>query len=311
MVSIWYPSGALTLTKNATHRAILLMFASAAMFGAMAFAAKIATSRLSGAEVALIRMAVGLTPVIVIPEARRSALKFERIDLLIYRGFFGALAVMLYFIAIQHTSVGIATLLNYTSPLWSGVLSVALLSERISPKVLIPLPIALVGIVLVVHAHASPGDVLGFGRWELLGVTSGVCSGAAVTAIRAARRSESSWAVFASFSLFGVLVNAPLAILQWKTPRPDEWGALAAMSILAIGAQLLMTFSLRWIDAMTVGVVSQLAVVVSMMLGAVFLAERITPVAALGSLLTLGGVIGVTYVTSLRGAAVIAASDAG
>lgn len=287
------------------------MFGSAAMFGAMAFAAKIATARLSGAEVALIRMIAGLTPFFVIPEARRAALKFERVDLLIYRGFFGATAVMLYFFAIQHTSVGIATLLNYTSPLWSGLLSIFFLSERISSKVLIPLPVAIAGIFLVVHAHASPGDVLGFGRWELIGLTSGVCSGAAVTAIRAARRSESSWAVFGSFSLFGVLVNLPFALIGWKTPKSDEWVSLIAMSAFAMGAQLLMTFSLRWIDAMTAGVVSQVAVVISMLLGALFLAERITAVAAIGSLLTLGGVIGVTYVTSLRGPAAIAASDAG
>ena len=35
---------------------------------------------------------------------------------------------------------------------------------------------------------------------------------------------------------------------------------VAATAVFAMGAQLLMTFSLRWVDAMTVGVISQLAV---------------------------------------------------
>jgi drug/metabolite transporter (DMT)-like permease len=61
-----------------------------------------------------------------------------------------------------------------------------------------------------------------------------------------------------------------------------------------------MTFSLRWVDAMTVGVISQLAVLISMALGATLLNEVITPMAALGSVLTIGGVVGVMYVTSMR-----------
>jgi drug/metabolite transporter (DMT)-like permease len=59
-----------------------------------------------------------------------------------------------------------------------------------------------------------------------------------------------------------------------------------------------MTFSLRWLDAMTTGVISQLAVVMSFIFGAVFLHDRITPAGALGSALTIGGVIGVIYLTS-------------
>jgi drug/metabolite transporter (DMT)-like permease len=269
------------------------MFASA-----MAFAAKIAAARLSGPEVAMVRMAFGLLPVLLVPRWLRAARSMQRFDLLIYRGVFGGIAVMLYFVALQHASVGVATLLNYTSPIWSGLFSMLLLRERFGARVLIPLPIALFGIFLVVHAHARPGEVLGFGRWELAGALSAVAGGAAITAIRAARRTESSWAVYASFCFFGMLVNAPLALLRWQWPHSDEWVALAATGLLAMGAQLFMTFSLRWLDAMTTGVISQLAVVVSFILGAVFLHDRISPAGALGSALTIGGVIGVIYLTS-------------
>lgn len=275
------------------------MSAAATMFGAMAFAAKIASARLSGPQVAMIRMAVGLLPCLLVPRWRRAAMKFQRLDLLFYRGFFGGIAVMLYFLAIEHTSAGIATLLNYTSPLWSGILSMLLLGEHYSAKVLIPIPIALAGVAMVVHAHAHPGDALGFGRWELVGVLSAVASGAALTAMRAARRGENSWAVYASFCLLGFFVNAPLALMHWKNPNGREWIALAATAVLAIGAQLLLTFSLKWVDAMTVGVISQLAVIVSMALGAMFLGERIGLLSAVGAALTIGGVAGVTYVTSL------------
>jgi drug/metabolite transporter (DMT)-like permease len=285
------------------------MVGSAVLFGAMAFAAKLASGRLSGSQVALIRFMTGLIPALVIPRYRRSAFTFTRVDLLMYRGIFGGLAVLLYFIAIEHINVGVATLLNYTAPLWSGLLSIFFLGERISAKVLIPMPIALAGVFLVVQANAKPGDVVGFGVWELVGALSAVASGAAVTAMRAARQSENSWAVYGSFCLFGTLICAPMAIMSWQKPLASEWIALAATSLFAIGAQLLLTFSLRWVDAMTVGVISQLAVVVAMLLGVTILRERLSAMAIAGAVLTLGGIIGVVYVTSLAKRTAVAADE--
>jgi drug/metabolite transporter (DMT)-like permease len=283
----------------AVRRALLLMTAAASMFGAMAFTAKLASARLAGPQVAMIRFAIGLVPCLLVPRYRRAALHFQRLDLLFLRGFFGGLAVLLYFIAIEHTTVGVATLLNYTAPLYSGFLSMLFLGEEISAGVLIPMPVALLGVFLVVHAHAAPGELLGFGKWELIGACSAVASGAAVTAMRAARRGENSWSVYGSFCLLGLFVTMPQGLWSWKTPTASEWVALLATSLFAIGAQLTMTFTLRWVDAMTVGVISQLAVIISMALGATLLNDRITPLAALGSALTISGVIGVVYVTSL------------
>lgn len=295
--------------RTATQRALLLMFGSAMLFGAMAFAAKLASARLTGSQVAFLRFATGLLPVLLIPHFRTRALTFQRLDLLFYRGFFGGLAVLCYFIAIAKISVGVATLLNYTAPIFSGMFSILFLKERISPKVLIPMPVALAGVFLVVHAHAQPGDLLGFGKWELVGCLSALCSGVAVTAMRAARRGENSWSVYTSFCLLGTVVTAPLAIATWQWPVRDEWMSLAATSLFAIGAQLLLTFSLRWVDAMTVGVISQLAVIVSMALGATFLGEHISAMSAAGAALTIGGVTGVVYVTSLAKRTVIAADE--
>lgn len=287
------------------------MVGSAVFFGAMAFSAKLASARLSGSQVAMLRFATGLLPALLVPHFRARAFTFSRVDLLLYRGLFGGSAVLCYFIAIEKISVGVATLLNYTSPLFSGILSMMFLREQISPRVLIPVPVALAGVFLVVRANARPGDVLGFGAWELIGALSALLSGAAVTAMRAARQhGENSWAVYTSFCLLGTLLTAPLAILTWKTPSAVDWFWLAATSIFAIAAQLLLTFSLRWVDAMTVGVISQLAVVVALLLGATLLNERIPPAAALGAALTIGGVVGVVYVTSLRRRTVIAAEVA-
>jgi drug/metabolite transporter (DMT)-like permease len=281
------------MMTNPMHRALALMTLSATFFGLMAFAAKLAAARLSGPEVAFFRFAAGLMPLLFVGRYRRAAMKFQRLDLLFYRGFFGGVAVLLYFVSMEHLSAGEATLLNYTAPIFSGLLSIFLLGEVISPKVMFAVPVALAGVILVVHAEA------GFGRWELAGIASAVCSGAALTAMRAARRTEGSWAVYGAFCLIGLLTTVPQTLLSWKTPRGEEWLSLGATALFAMAAQLLMTFALRWVDAMTAGVISQLAVLLSMACGTLFLHDRITALSALGVGLTISGVCGVVYFTSL------------
>jgi len=282
-----------------TERALIFTTVSATCFGVMAFAAKLASAQLTGPQVACVRFSFGILPCLLIPTYRHLAFQYQRVDLLLIRGFFGGMTVLLYFGAIAHIDVGVATLLNYTAPLFSGIFSVLFIGERISARVLLPLPVALAGVYFVVHAHAHPGDVLGFGRWELCAIGGAMCSGLAVTTIRAARRSENSWSVYMSFNLIGLMVCLPFSF-PWHLPDRSSINALAGTAIFAVGGQLLMTFSLRWVDAMTVGVISQLAVIVSMALGATLLHESIPPMAAVGAMLTISGVLGVVYVTTLK-----------
>lgn len=279
---------------------MLLFVASSSLFGLMAFIAKLASERIPGSEVAMIRFAVGFVPILLIPAVRRRSFEWTRYDLLLIRGFFGGTAVLFYFLAIAHIPVGIATLLNYLSPVFAGVYAAAFAGEPLRAKIVIPLFVALVGVWLVVGAQGNSATILGFGKWELVGLLSAVCSGAAVTAIRVARRTENSWAIFSSFSVFGVIVTAPFAIWSWVTPTPYEWMLLVLVGIVSIAAQMLMTHAFRWVQTLIAGVISQMGVIVAMLLGAIFLAERMTPRALLGTAITLAGVVAVMVVSNRR-----------
>jgi drug/metabolite transporter (DMT)-like permease len=262
----------------------------------MAFAAKLAAARLSGGEIAFCRFAFMLVPVLAVPRIGRKAVEFQRLDLLAYRGIFGGVAVLLYFLAIAHIPVGIATLLNYSSPVFSVVFAALFLGERADRRLLIPLAAALLGLTLTVTGDR--GTSFHFGLWEMVGLASGVLSGAAVTAIRAARRTEGSWAVYGSFSLCGLLATAPFALPGFAAPTVREWLLLAAVGGASVVAQLLMTWAYRWVTNLQAGVISQLTVVISMLLGVVFLGDRLTLIQVLGGALALGGVIGVAWTQS-------------
>jgi drug/metabolite transporter (DMT)-like permease len=269
----------------------LILLGSALSFAVMAFAAKLASHSLPGDQLAFLRFAVMLLPFLLRPRLVREAFSYQRLDLLAYRGLFGGVAVLLYFLAIEKIPVGMATLLNYSSPVWSVTLAALFLGERARPMLLLPFGLALGGTLLVTGAFERGGWPPRIGLWEGVGFLSAILSGAAVTAIRAARKSEGSWAIYASFTLCGLLVSAPFALSGFRWPSAGAWLLVALVGASSISAQLLMTYAYRWVTNLQAGFFAQITVVVAMFLGAVFLGERLSPLQLLGAALSIGGVL--------------------
>jgi drug/metabolite transporter (DMT)-like permease len=279
-------------TMPAPRSPLVLLLLAALCFSAMACAAKLAARTLPGGQIAFVRFLVMLAP-FASPALARRAGRFERLDLLAYRGLFGGVAVLLYFLAIEKIPVSLATLLNSTSPVWAVLCAALFLGERARPLVAAPFAVALVGMALASGALAQPAAGFRIGLWEGVALLSAILAGAAVAAIRAARRSESSWSIYASFSLCGAALTAPFALAGWRWPDAREWALLAVVGGTSVAAQLLMTHAYRWVTNLQAGVVLQLNVVVTMALGVVLLGERLAPSQLVGAFLALGGVIGV------------------
>jgi drug/metabolite transporter (DMT)-like permease len=260
---------------------------SASLFGLMAYAAKHVSARVHGAQIGLVRAVIGTLTVLLRALVGRP-LHVVRWDLMLLRGLLGGLAVLSYFISIGNLPVGTATLLTYTSPVFSAIFSWLFLAERLRVSTVVALVVAGAGVTLVIFGQ---GQVLGgaYG-WLALALVAGVLSGAAVTTIRAARRTDGEWEIFGVFSLVTIVCAAPLSWARWTTPNLVEWGLLLFVGVVSAGAQLLMTHALLVIDAPTGGIVSQLTVVISIALGHFLDGESFPPLSAAGALLTLVGV---------------------
>lgn len=261
---------------------------SALLFGLMAYLTKHATRRLSGAQAAFVRFAVGLLAIGLRGVIVGARLQPRRFDLLFLRGLFGGIAVLGYFVAIQQIPVGTATLLHYTAPVFTTLFAALFLRERPPAAGGFALAAAALGVSLVVWGQ---GQVLGgaYG-WQFLALGSAVISGAAVTSIRAARRYDGPWEVFTAFCLIGLVCTAPLALLDWRSPAPREWLLLVAVGLVAVVAQVLMTHALGAVEAATGGIIGQVTVITAMLLGHWVDGEPLTAVSGAGAILTLGGV---------------------
>ena len=94
------------------------MTLAALLLSAMALLVKATAARLPGPEVAFVRFVVGMMACGV--AATRFRLRAHNWRGLFWRGAFGGTAVLCYFLAIEHLSVGMATLLNYTAPVFTA-----------------------------------------------------------------------------------------------------------------------------------------------------------------------------------------------
>ncbi len=259
----------------------------------MAVLAKLASARLPGPEVAFVRFLVGVGAWAV--ASLRVRMRARNKWGLFLRGAYGGSAVLLYFLAIAHLPVGIATLLNYTAPVFTAVYAAVVLGEAITAATLGALALTTVGVVLVIVGTSPPGS-LGLGPWQLVGLASAMLSGAAVATIREVRKTDGAWEIFAAFCLAGALITGPPAVLGWVSPRPVEWMELAGVGLTSVLAQLLMTYALRYVRAAVAGVIAQLTPVASLALGWALFAERPGTLALVGASVALAGV---TFGTSL------------
>jgi drug/metabolite transporter (DMT)-like permease len=261
------------------------------LFAAMAVCAKEAARHLPGAEIACLRFILGAATVLGLAAARVLRLRAYNPWALLLRGTLGGSGVLLYFMAISHLPVGVATLLNNSSPLFVAVFSWLFLREPFSVRTLFALMLTSLGVVLVVlgNAPAAGGPALSL-KWVLMGLGSAVFAGGAVTTMRAMRKREGAWEIFLALCVIGGVITGVPTVFEHVWPTSRAWFWVALTGVFSVGSQVLLTYSLRDVPAVRAGLILQLTPILTFVLGALWLAEFPSWLGWLGSAVTIGGV---------------------
>jgi drug/metabolite transporter (DMT)-like permease len=218
-------------------------------------------------------------------------LEFNNLPLLITRGVFGALAVITYFYAIDHTALGRAVFFQFTYPAWGALFSTFFLKESMGWKRAPAFLLTFAGAFLILAFPKSGEAAVSTRAGDVAGLLCGFFSGAAVTAIRGLHRSDSTYMIFLFFSSFGLMLGAAMTFGpgNYVPPTPAQWAVVAGIAATGTAGQLFFTAGYRHLDVTAAGSMAMMQAPLSALAGFLWLGEALSPLAAAGAALVLCG----------------------
>ncbi|MDF2548272.1 MAG: transporter [Anaerosolibacter sp.] len=206
-----------------------------------------------------------------------------------------------YFIAIQYTTLSIASILLYTAPAFVMVFSTILFKESLTPRKIISFALTFIGCILVTGYFQQTGDGL-----SMIGVLAGLGSGLgyALYSIfgRYALKKYDSMTVTLYTFLFASLGLVPVTDFQGMLPLFSGFEVLfLAISLSLFSTALpfiLYTKGLYHLETSRASIIATLEPAVATMVSIFIFQEHITFFRMMGIVLVLAAIILVNERTS-------------
>ena len=203
------------------------------------------------------------------------------------RAIFGVAAMYCFFYALGKLPLADAVLLNYTAPIFTPLIALLWLHERVPNTVRWGVAVGFVGVVLIL----KPGHVL-FSSATLVGLASGVFAAFAMTSIRRMAHTEPTLRIVLYFAVVATGVSAVPLLWAWQNITWSELVPLAALGVLASIGQLFLTKAYTLAPAARVGALTYATVVIAAVLGWIFWGEVLDIFSVGGALLVgVGGTL--------------------
>ncbi|MEU4730675.1 DMT family transporter [Streptomyces sp. NPDC023588] len=282
--------------STTTARGIAAVGASAAGFGLLPVLALWgASTGLNVMTLLILRFALtaALLPLLMRerrPEGEREPEPLAARDLggLFLLGVLFALQSVLYLLAVERISPGLAVLLHYIYPVFVLVLSVALRHDAAKARLVLPLAISLAGLALTV---GSPGDA------DTVGVLCALAC-ALVYALYVVLGTRLSERVGPQrLTLYVVLCSAlSLAAVALPTGRfdlgfqPSGWAAIATIAVASTAMPIALFFvGAKILGATGASILSMLEPIVGVLAAWALLGEKVTLLQLAGGAILLTG----------------------
>lgn len=284
-------------------RGILFMLFGAFISALSGALTKMLADDMPALEIVFFRNIIGVIIILYALKHTVPTLSGGRFYMLINRGIFGFLAMVLYFYTITVIPLGDAITLNKSSPLFVSILAYYILKEHLAVSTIFALIIGFLGVILIVKPF---GFTMSYAHF--LGVLGGFFAAAAYTTIKKIKDIYDSRVIVLSFVVVGTVlpvilfmiapyIDAPEAIsflfVEFVMPTTFYvWMLIIIMAVLATLSQWLLTKAYSSSNLSIVGVISYtnipFAIGFGWMLGDAF-ADTLTYIGT--GLIIIGGLI--------------------
>jgi drug/metabolite transporter (DMT)-like permease len=204
---------------------------------------------------------------------------------LLIRGFFGAIALILFFATLQNIPLGSAVTIRYLTPLFTALFGIFILGERVRRIQWLFFGIALIGVFLV-----KGFDTRISWTYFLMGVGSAFFSGIAYNSIRKMKDSDHPMVIILYFPLVALPVCAVWSFFDWVQPVGWDWVHLFMIGLLTQAAQYFMTRAYHSDKVAKVSSVNYIGLVFALAFGVLLFDETYDWKILSGMLVVLAGV---------------------
>jgi len=205
--------------------------------------------------------------------------------ILVLRGLAGVMALSLNYYLIQEVPLAAASTLTYLAPIFTTVLGIFFVKEKISPLQFAFFALSFSGI-LVIQGFDNRISLFHL----LVGISTSMLMGLAYNCVRKLSTTEHPVVIMFYFPLLCLPVTGFWIIFNWTMPEGREWLYLAMVSLTSQVAQYYLTRAYQISEIASVSIVSYTSIIYTIVLGVIIFGESFNSMTYLGMALVIAGV---------------------
>ena len=241
-------------------------------------------------ELVFFRSIISLSICLTVVRLKKIPLFGNNKKWLIIRGLSGATGLFLFFMTLQNLPMAIATTVQYLSPIFTIILAIFLLKEKVKHIQWLFFSISLFGVLIIGYDPNELGDVNYF--WIVVGIVSAAFSGLAYNAIMKCRDTDAPITVVMYFPLVAAPITFVLCLIQgFVIPTGIEWLILLLIGVLTQIAQVCVTRAFNADNASTVAPLKYTGAIYAGLIGFFIFDETLGLYANVGIILIVVGVL--------------------
>lgn len=260
------------------------MLASAFFFALMNIFVK-KLSHIPAMEVVFFRCVVSATACLISLQSQKVNVLGNNNLLLFLRGASGTIALYCFFLTIQNIPLASGVTLSYLSPIFTAILAIFLLGEKVRGLQWIFYAISFLGVFVIKGFDANFPTI-----YFITGISAAFFSGIAYNLVRTLKETEHPLVIVFQFQLVGIIAGLIYIFFDWKTPIGIDWVYLIATGILTQLGQVYLTKALQAEAVGQVSIINYTGIIYALFLGWFIFGESYSVQTIIGICLVVCGV---------------------
>ncbi|TRD00431.1 DMT family transporter [Mesorhizobium sp. WSM4303] len=267
-------------------KAAFWMALSITSFLAMSVAGRATTAELNVFQVLELRSVIGffiLLPLVMM-SGGFAAMRTQRPLAHIARNVIHYTGQAAWLYALTLIPLAVLISIEFTTPIWTAILAVSFLGEKLSRPRLAAIVLGLIGVVVIVRpgvGSMEPGHLVVLG--------AAVCFGISLVLVKSLTRTDSVVRIIFWMLVIQSAVGLVPALYEWRNPSLALWPWIFVIAFTGMSSHFCLARALAYADATVISPMDFLRVPLSALVGWLLYREQIDAFTAGGALLILLG----------------------